>query len=227
MNHDAIHPLLDDYVDGTLAPDRAAAVESHLEACADCRAEVTDTRSLLSAAAKLPRSIEPPNDLWSGIANQIDERPSVLANSLGQRARTLWTMRYPLAAAAILLIVTSSAVTALLLRDRSASDVPVPATADLRPERLPLVSSWRSTEGEYLRATLELAEALEAAKDRLTPEMVALIENNLRIIDSAIQESRAALALEPTNLELIEVLMSRYEKKLEVLRGVNRMSADL
>lgn len=227
MSHESIRLLLGDYVDGKLAPDQAAAVESHLEACAVCRGEVASTRSLLDAAAKLPRSIEPPRDLWSGIAERIDEGSAGKTGKWSFGARTLWSMRYPLAAAAVLLVVASSTLTALLMRERTTSDGRTPAAASVRPETLSLVSDWRATEGEYLRATLELAEALEAAKDGLAPEVVELIEDNLRIIDSAIQESRAALALEPTNLELIEALMARYEKKLEVLRGVNRVSAEL
>ena len=52
-------PLLVDYVDDTLAPDRRAEVDAHLGGCATCRAEVALARSGRGAAASLPRAKVP------------------------------------------------------------------------------------------------------------------------------------------------------------------------
>ncbi len=54
-----------------------------------------------------------------------------------------------------------------------------------------------------------------------------LIERNLQIIDNAIRESRAAFSMDPHNRELMETLSANYEKKLQVLRQVSRLSASL
>lgn len=224
MNHEVIESLLGDYVDAMLTGVEERQVESHLEECAACRDEVAALRSLLAEAADLPRSIEPPRDLWPDIEARIDS--SVTGIGLG--GRTLWSMRYPLAAAAVLLIAVSSAITAILLHNR-----PAPVTTSLPPAALEspaaisLVSQWQAAEGEYLRAAAELVEALEAAKGTLSAQAVELIEYNLRIIDAAIRESRAALALDPTNRELMEMLSSTYQKKLDVLQQVGRLSAEL
>ena len=61
-------------------------------------------------------------------------------------------------------------------------------------------------------------------KGQLPPETVQMIETNLRIVDQAIQESRAALAVDPRNGDLVEALSSRYRTKLEVLQEVNRLA---
>jgi anti-sigma factor RsiW len=77
MDHREIRELLDDYVDGALSwPDRRI-VESHLAACAGCRADYDALVALTAATAALPRSIEPRRDLWPGIAERIGGRPGV------------------------------------------------------------------------------------------------------------------------------------------------------
>jgi anti-sigma factor RsiW len=65
---------LSEYVDGTLAADARALVETHLAGCTGCRAGVAELCALLAGAAALPRSIEPPRDFWAQIAARIGRR---------------------------------------------------------------------------------------------------------------------------------------------------------
>ncbi len=224
MEHEATYDRLNDYADGALAADEAREVESHLEACAVCRAELEAIRTLLSAAARLPRSIEPPRDLWPEIDRLLEAERGDARTPTKLRGRTLWSARYPLAAAAVLLIAASSLITALLVGGGRSETEPGPFAS--RAE-VSLVDEWRAAEAEYLRATLELAESLEALKDELSPETVESIERNLQIIDNAIRETRAAFTLDPNNRELMATLSANYEKKLQVLRQVSRLSASL
>jgi len=50
------HPraLLSAYIDDALAPDEAAAVRAHLDACADCRTRLTELRAAARLIAALP-----------------------------------------------------------------------------------------------------------------------------------------------------------------------------
>ena len=52
-------PLLTDYVDGTLPPDRQAEVEAHLQTCRTCRDEVTQAQAGWSAATSLSTPAAP------------------------------------------------------------------------------------------------------------------------------------------------------------------------
>jgi hypothetical protein len=47
---------------------------------------------------------------------------------------------------------------------------------------------------------------------------VETLEHNLRIIDAAIAESRAALEKDPNSRELTEMLSATYDAKVKVLR---------
>lgn len=58
---------LNGLVDGTLVPAERARVLEHVTTCAQCRGEVERLQGLVARARALPRSIEPPADLWPGI----------------------------------------------------------------------------------------------------------------------------------------------------------------
>lgn len=228
---DAVRPKLDDHVEGSLRRVEADEVERHLAACSSCRAEVEALRSILAEAGALPRSIEPGHDLWPAIAARIRELPpegEAAAPAAGTRGRArVVPMTWPwLAAAGIALVVLSSALTALVLRgpgeprDRVAQGVP--AAEEIGVGTPPELAALERT---YVRATDELLVALRRERGDLSPATVALIEDNLRVIDHAIRESRAALARDPGNDELTRMLESAYEQKLELLRQATRLAA--
>ena len=99
MSHDRYAELLNDFVDGRLESELRVETETHLGQCADCRGEVEALRSLLADAGQLPRSIEPPRDLWPGVANRLE------AGS--RRRRPYLRPRYAVAAVALLAVAFS------------------------------------------------------------------------------------------------------------------------
>lgn len=194
---------LNEYVDGALAAGERRAVEQHLAACAGCRAAVAELQALLAAAAALPKSIPPRRDLWGGIAVRLGQRAT------GNVQRAFWTGA--LAAAAT--IVIAFAIYRLL----------PPSTVLYRPEG----RRWAAVQADYEQSAAALAATLAAERGggrggRLRPETVALLERNLRIIDAAIQESRAALARDPGNAELRQLFAAAYRQKVELLRWAAR-----
>lgn len=220
-DHQTVHSLLEDYLDEELPVDEARMVERHLGECRECRMELDSWRALRREASALPRSIQPARDLWRGI-NEGLERERL-------RDRSIWSLRYPLAAAAVLLILLSSVFTALVW-DRGSEGRVASETSTEQPETTVgaiLAGRWRAAEEEYLKASAELLDALDASRAELDPATLELIERNLRIIDAAIQESRAALAKDPSNREVMQMLSASYEKKLELLRYASRLTAEL
>jgi anti-sigma-K factor RskA len=189
---------LNEYVDGTLAPEGRALVETHLAQCAGCREAVAELRQVVAGAAALPKSIEPGRDLWATIDARIVHR----ATRNVQRA--FW--RGVLAAAATL--VVGFAIYRLL----------PPSPAHDRPER----TGWVAVEAEYEQATDELTRTLALARTRLEPATVALLERNLGVIDAAIRESRDALARDPANVELRGLFAAAARQKVELLRWATR-----
>jgi hypothetical protein len=66
--------VLDDYVDGELTTATTHTVETHLHACASCRAQLNALRALLATARTLPNEFPPPRDLWSDVHREIPNR---------------------------------------------------------------------------------------------------------------------------------------------------------
>lgn len=217
MTHDAIRERLHDYLDGALPPGERGQVAAHVEVCVACREELDRLERLLEQARALPRSIAPPHDLWPSVAARVG-----VGRRLGERS--LWSLRWPLAAAAAALVVVSAVATVLVVGR------PEDSLAGRAPDAVALPAylvRWHETEATYRRAVAQLEEALAAGRDRLSPQAMAVLERNLRIIDAAIAESRAALAADPANREVMDMLSSIYEKKLDVLQQVARLSARL
>jgi putative zinc finger protein len=198
---------LNEYVDGLLAASDRAAVEAHLAGCAGCRAAVTQLRGLVAGARQLPRSIEPPRDLWVGIAAQLGQRVTGNVQRAWWRQRLFWGGA--LAAAATLVIALG--IYRLL---------PLP----LSTVRHPAGESWTAVQADYERAAAELDGTLAGARGRLRPETVALLERNRRIIDAAISEARAALARDPGSAELRQLYAAAYRQKVELLRWAARVA---
>ena len=90
---------LNDYVDGTLPAPERWAVELHLVGCGGCREEVERLRALLVDAARLPKSLAPPRDLWLDIERRIG---AVVSVRLSARPTA---RRLALAAAAVLTLL--------------------------------------------------------------------------------------------------------------------------
>ena len=195
-----MEPKLNEYVDGTLAVAARAAVERHLVACASCREAVARLQALVAEAGRLPKSIQPNRDLWGGIAARLGRRAT------GNVQRAFWAGA--LAAAATLVIAFG--IYRLL----------PPSTALYRPEG----QGWAAVQADYEQAAIELSRTLAAGRGRLKPETVAVIERNLRIIDAAIAESRAALARDPANAELRRLFAAAYRQKVELLRWAARVA---
>ena len=78
--------------------------------------------------------------------------------------------------------------------------------------------SFRRAETEYLRTIAELRSTLHANRNVLRPETIAAVEHSLSVVDSAIEEARAALLNDPRNDTLVDLLTASYERKVDLLR---------
>ncbi|HEY0025619.1 MAG TPA: anti-sigma factor [Longimicrobium sp.] len=226
MTHERTLELLDDYVEGTLPPHDERGVRRHLMQCDDCRAEERELRTLLDEAAALPPGIQPPVELWEGIAARLEPRSATVALApeipvIGPRPvrRIPWWMQ---AAAAIALVVTTSVVTLQIDRAGPAQVAAVqqqPAAQQAAaPAARTALAAFHPAEQEYQRAIGDLEQMLGQHRDKLAPQTVATLEANLKVIDKAIQESRAALAADPNSRELATMLSQSYDAKLDVLQ---------
>jgi anti-sigma-K factor RskA len=226
MTHEVIKHLLDDYVTGDLSEEARPPVEEHVAACAMCSADVESLRQILARAAALPKAIDPPADAWSNIRSAIarDESATRAGGSIS-RSR-VWQRPYVLAAATILVAVLSSAGTVLYMNAQRSGQPSLAAarsnsSADATPATL---AAFTIEENNYLRTASMLQDLLDQQEAALAPETVAQLRASLRTIDEAILEARSALARDPANKLLVEMLTSSYKQKVDLLRRTTEMT---
>lgn len=104
---------LDDYVDGLLDAAAHEDTRAHVAACASCAVRLEELRGLLALSATARRGEAPPAELWPLVVAATVQRAPL-------RRQLLRSMRAPLAAAALILVLLSSATTAWVVTRGSA-----------------------------------------------------------------------------------------------------------
>ena len=185
-------------------------------------------RELQAMTDRLPREIEPPPEAWDAVRAQI-ERDGATHMPHARRGVAFWQRPEFLIAASLALVIGSSAVTYKVSRDSDgAQPAPVAQSRDRGAEpAVPAVSTlaqFTGKENDYLRRVNGLVAIMESGDAELAPETILKVKESLAIIDAAILEARAALARDPANRELIQMLESTYEKKLDLLQRTTEMA---
>lgn len=207
--------LLCDLADGALAPDVEAPARAHLRSCEECATRLSAISVLAASASALPREIAPPAGLWADIRREVRSRESI-------RRSPAWRLRY-LVAAGIVIAVASSALTAVVLRNRQAPGTPSGPTFVQAIWR-PLPASLESEERGYLQSVRALQQTLEERRAQLSPSTIEIVERSLLISNAAIAEARDALARDPSNNALARLLASNYERKIDLLRRATELA---
>ena len=228
--------LLPLYLEGEADAAERGTVERHAAECARCSALLGDMSAIIRAAPQLP-TLTPSRDLWAEIESRI--QPDVVPLSTARvekearvrRVSPRWTTAR-LAAAAAALVVSTAGVTyvatthADAVRDTVASGRAATSGApdnQRTPSSAVAGSAVRnasalSSEQLYDREIAQLQTIVHDRRSLLDTATIAVIQRNLAVIDSAIAQSRAALAADPNSRFLNEQLNSVLGQKVELLR---------
>jgi hypothetical protein len=236
--HEQWADQLSDYLDGELSSEEQAAVESHLRGCAGCAAVLNDLKRIVAEAQTL-EARAPQADLWSGIAARIDAAPSgarvmPFASHPARRVTFTWAQL----AAAAALVAAVSAGTAWRIAGRSLEGLRHAETPDVAQttdvsQGLGVAQGFSPADrivpagladAQYDAAVSDLEKALEDGRGRLDASTIAIVEHNLQIIDSAIDQARQALVEDPANSYLSSHLVEARRRKLDLLRRATALT---
>jgi hypothetical protein len=164
-----------------------------------------------AALASLPRELQPACDLWPDIESRLEPR----------RRRGTWAWQ---AAAAIALVAVSSLITANLVRraDTTVARAYAP-DAQAQVTKVAFGPSY-SLNAEYDTARRQLATDLEQRLAGMPPSARHKLEANLAEMHRAAAEINAALARQPGDPLLEELLLNTYQDELGVLASVNQLT---
>jgi hypothetical protein len=222
---------LSDYLDDELAVEDRHAVQLHLSACENCRRTLEDLNAVVARARSLtPRP--PKHDLWAGVAERIGSGARGVALFRRREPRRV-SFTFPQLAAAGILVALMSGGLAWKLRSplvepsgpsQVALVEPVsPAPDTSTPYTVEPVSL---ADKQYDAAVADLQRALEKGRGRLDHATIAVVEENLQIIDRAIGQATAALIADPGNTYLTGHLVEARRKKLDLLRRAAALASE-
>ena len=174
---------------------------------------------LMEKAAKLQTSVAPERDLWPAIEAAI--------SAPARPARTAWNSMWAQAAAVILLVGASSALTYTIVKDGGNTVTPV--AADI-PQLVfePVSGSFGSQYNlgpDYQDARRDLAAGFERELERMDSETRADIQANIETIKQAIRDINLSLAEEPDNVLLQQLLLRTYREELSLMIKVEEIAS--
>jgi len=213
-------PLLDELCDGTLDDSRARAVRAHLRGCAACAARESAIRTLVEVASGLER-LDPPSGEWQLLAARLDQEAATT------RPPRLWwwwhAWRRSILAGGGALAAAALALTLVVARGRQPLG-PVIARALPRPAVSTDLLLEEATR-EVARAGQDYAAAIEelrviTAEERRhwSPEAARSFDENLAVIDAAIERQAAAFRGSESDPVAADALHASYIKKIDFLQ---------
>lgn len=169
--------------------------------------------------ARLAREIEPRRDLWPAIAARLSEADDEAASSRRPRFAYAWWQL----GAAVLLVGLSSAVTYFVTVREQTAVAHVAAVEFVQHE---LGASAYLPVG-YVQARQELTTAFDESVSRLSPATRQVVEANLRDIERSLKEIGTALARDPGNATLQQLLVAASSQELQYLDEVRRLALNV
>jgi anti-sigma factor RsiW len=218
MNCTEVTDRCDRYLDGRLDVSEADALRAHVAGCRSCADELEFIRELRVQVAALPRSLDPPHDLWPGVATLIADATVV---------RGRFVRRMLMAAAAATLVAGSVVTSYYVGRQVAVTKVVQAPTPDPGLSEILLVSLAGLGVDDYGATRAALLDALEARQHELSPETMRVVRENLLVIDRAMDSIATALGEDPENQALMRQLAGTYRRQVDLLQRAVRLPSDI
>lgn len=218
MTDHAIHLTEDERhtaADGTLSDGHRAHVEAHLATCDACAADVARIAEFMkrSREATAPVAELPLDDLWSPIRARIEATKVVALDAPAPKSK-----ERPLVWLAVAGVAAAALLATLVLRARPREEQSA-VVAQVGPDSSLLRAVADSTRAYEAEAQI-LLDRLQIQRATMRPEAVQTVERNLRTVDVAIAELKDAIARDPNNPALRQLLATSYRQKVELLKRV-------
>ena len=205
--------------DGTVAPNEADALASHAAVCAECAADVERLR----ATIRRLRGEAVPNveleAMWPAIRERIERAKVRALPASASPARRPWRRVWIGAGTAAAVVCL-----ALLLRvhphEPPGSAPPPGSFVPNVATPTPAADSAGTSQAEMQR----LLDEIELEKAMLPPATAAVADSDLRAIDQAIAELKDAIARDPNNPALRQMLAASYKQQQDLLRRLHNAS---
>ena len=195
-------------IDNGLDTAQKRALETHLHACQECR-KLRENFKTITATARGLEELSPRGETWFKIASRIkDQQPGTAQPVLVRPKRLLWNPRVLAwtAGAALLLVVVAGTVffgPNIWKRDPGSQKY--------------ILSKLGEAERHYQKAIDALWQAVSSQREGFDPQLFAVFQKNLDIIDQSIFACKEAVLSRPDSLDSRNFLLAAYKQKRSLL----------
>ena len=203
---------LDALADDELVVAERATVVQHLEQCTACQGEWQRTTRLLHLASELTDEIEPVRELWPGIAERLAPQTARVVE-LPRRNRL-----YPVLAAAAVALLSLASV--LFVHHSLRPAEVAESSLSNEGQAAAVQAAYLGIDRDLAAARENLRQALDARREHIQPATMAVVAENLAIIEDSIVRIAQALEEEPGNPELNRMLLAACRSELRLLQQV-------
>jgi anti-sigma factor RsiW len=207
------------FADDTLAREQRESVEAHLAACALCAGDVARITTLMKRIHGTPAPTAPLDELWPSIRARIEQTKLVpLEPASGKRQAASGRARW----FASIGVVAAAAIIAFAVRGRRADigDSVIAGPNDTSAALIAVVDSAHAYEEEARM----LLDRLELQRAMLRPDAAKALDHDLHVVDVAIAELKDAVARDPNNPALRQLLATSYRQKVDLLKRIANAS---
>jgi len=216
------HPsgeMLLEYACDELAPDAAENIEAHLSACVVCRCDVEETRRLFAEVGSLPKELYPSVGLSVSSLPSLPDLPTRNPLRSSARSHPVWKA----AAAVILLglgVWTVASVTSGVRPELADADLPADnVSGGIAPGDEGGDTSFTRALAEYRSITDELmAEVVERGDADAAASPGSSVAVVLASLDQAVADTEQAIDELGSDPVLEEMLVKRYQQRIDLLR---------
>ena len=207
---------ISDYVDNELNSTESQLLKKHLDGCSECQKLYEDFIKI-KAEAKGLAEFSPSGQTWFKIASGIKEKQNEVLRPtrLKQRRFVFSPSSFGWVVSAGLLLVIIVGAVAIVPK------LTLPAA---NSEQY-VVSKLEEAEHYYQKAIDALWEAVSAQEENFDPQLFAVFQKNLNIIDESITACKDAVLSRPNNLDSRNYLLAAYKEKRSLLEDMMTVSA--
>lgn len=203
--------------DGSLPIDRRTDAEAHLAECVACAADVARLHSLMTRLEHPDLPEAGLDALWPTIRSRIEQGKIVSLDGEPVRRRARRWVRTSV-------IVAGVAAALVLAFTLGRGTRPQPGGIVAPGVGTSSIVSVADSSHAYEEEVQSLLEELELRRSTMRPATAASVDRDLRIIDGAIGELTDALARDPNNPALRQLLAASYRQKRDLLKQVDNAS---
>lgn len=204
--------------------DSRAVLDAHLASCWNCKADVAHLSKSMDALRRVSEPSAPIDELWPTIHDRIEKtkvvslgtQPEAVPAVPAPQKKLSWLWLAPAGVAAAVVI----ALFALPGKRSSPERQPTAVAADTGATLVSVVDSSYA----YEREAQALLDKLELQRALLRPDAAVALDRDLKVVDVAIAELKDAVARDPANPALRQLLAASYRQKVDLLKRASNAS---